>query len=260
MESYDESIRYIKSIIGSFTPQVGVILGSGLGEFVNDVEIKYSINYCDIPHFPISTVQGHDGKLIFGIINSRPIIIMKGRFHYYEGYSSQIVVYPIRIMKLLGAEKLLISNAAGGINSNYQIGDLVAITNHINFIPNPLIGKNIDEFGCRFPEMKYPYSKRIIDIAKSIMPLKEGIYIAVTGPSMETAAEINYFRIIGGDLVGMSTAPEAISAVHCGLEVFGISVVTNVTHMETSHEEVVKQGNLASSRMSELFSALIYII
>lgn len=257
MKNYTESIDYIKSIIGDFTPTVGVVLGSGLGQFADKIDVIHAINYNEIPNFPISTVAGHDGKLIFGVIGTRKIIVMKGRFHYYEGYSPQTVVYPIRVMKLLGVEKLLLSNAAGGINPDYKVGDLVAISSHINFIPNPLIGANDDFFGVRFPEMKQPYSQRIIDYAKSISAIKQGVYVAVTGPSMETTAEINHFRMIGGDLVGMSTAPEVIAAIHCGMEVFGMSIVTNSTSQTTSHEEVMKQGNMASNRMTELFKKLI---
>ena len=256
MKNYIQSVQYIQSVIGDFKPAVGVVLGSGLGQFADKIDVVHTIEYKDIPNFPVSTVAGHDGKLIFGLIGEKKVVVMKGRFHYYEGYTPQTVVYPIRVMRLLGVELLLLSNAAGGVNPDFKVGDLVAISSHINFIPNPLVGHNDEAFGVRFPEMKQPYSQRILDYVKSIADVKQGVYVAVTGPSMETSAEINYFRMIGGDLVGMSTAPETIAAVHCGMEVFGMSVVTNATSQTTSHEEVVKQGNLASERMSELFKKI----
>ena len=256
-KEYNLSVDYIKSIIGDFCPKVGVILGSGLGNFADSIDIKFSLDYKSIPNFPVSTVEGHDGLLIFGYVENVPIVIMKGRFHYYEGYSSQMVVYPIRVMKLLGIDSLYVSNACGGINKDFEVGDLVIIKNHICLIPNPLIGANDSDFGVRFPEMKQPYSSRLIDAAKQIEPLKEGVYVAVTGPSLETAAEINFYKVIGGDMIGMSTAPEAIAGVHCGLEVFGMSVITNSTYTQTTHEQVVEQGNKASQKMSLLFKKLI---
>ena len=254
---YDLSVNYIRSVIGDFCLKTGVILGSGLGNFADSVKVKHVLDYKSIPNFPVSTVEGHEGMLIFGYIEDVPIVVMKGRFHYYEGYPSQTVTYPIRVMKLLGIENLFVSNAAGGINPDFEVGELVIIKNHICQIPNPLIGANDKNFGVRFPEMKEPYSNRLIDIAKQIEPLKEGVYVAVTGPSMETSAEISYFKIIGGDMIGMSTAPETIAAVHCGLEVFGLSVITNSTGKQTSHEQVVEQGNKASQKMSLLFEKLI---
>lgn len=259
MDKYLESRDFILSKTANFKPEIAVVLGSGLGGFVDKIDIKYSLNYSEIPNFPISTVKGHAGKLILGYVENRAVVVMQGRFHYYEGYSAEQSIFPIRIMRLLGASTLLLSNAAGAINPSYNVGDIVIIENHINFIPNPLIGPNKECFGVRFPDMKQPYSKDLMQKAQSIMPLKQGVYVATTGPSMETKSEINYFRVIGGDLVGMSTAPEVIAAVHCAMRVFGVSVVTNVTSKETSHEEVVCQGNRASERMSELFTKLIDI-
>ena len=202
-----------------FNPKIGVVLGTGLGGLVDEIDIKFSFSYDEIPNFPVSTVEGHSGKLIFGFINGKEVIVMQGRFHYYEGYDMQKVVFPVRVMKYLGVENLLISNASGGVNPSFEIGDLMLIDDHINLIPNPLIGKNLEELGPRFPDMSQPYSKKMLSIVEKIasennIKIQKGTYVGVTGPTLETPAEYKYFRIIGGDTVGMSTVPEVIAAIH----------------------------------------------
>ena len=183
----------------NFNPKIGVILGTGLGGLVDEIDIKFSFSYDEIPNFPISTVEGHSGKLIFGFINGKEVIVMQGRFHYYEGYDMQKVVFPVRVMKCLGVENLLISNASGGVNPSFEIGDLMLIDDHINLIPNPLIGKNFEELGPRFPDMSQPYSKQMLSIAEKIafennIKIQKGTYVGVTGPTLETPAEYKYFR------------------------------------------------------------------
>ncbi len=257
MENYNTTIQFIKEQIGTFSPTVGVVLGSGLGEFAQNIKLHKAIDYSDIPHFPNTTVQGHQGRLVFAWVGSRAVVVMQGRFHYYEGHPPQSIAYPIRVMKLLGVDTLLLSNAAGGINPSFEVGDLVALNNHINLIPNPLIGANDDRFGVRFPDMKMPYDRELIDKAISLGGVKEGVYVALTGPSLESAAEIRHLQIIGGDMVGMSTAPETIVARHCSMRVFAISVITNTTSSETTHQEVVEQGQRASTRLTKLFIQLI---
>lgn len=249
----------INNLTDNFRPIVGVVLGSGLGGFISCVDVKYEIPYSKIEGFPVSTVEGHDGKLIFGYIGDVAVVVMKGRFHYYEGYDIAQVVLPIRVMKMLGVESLFLSNAAGAINQTYKVGDIMVINNHINFLPNPLIGKNNSRFGERFPDMKYPYSNRLISAAHAYdNNLKEGVYVGLTGPSYETAAEVNMFRLLGGDAVGMSTVPEVITACHAKLEVFAVSVITNDTsENEVTHEEVMSVGAKAGERMSRLFHYLI---
>lgn len=252
-------IEQIKGVIKDFIPETGVVLGSGLGSFADAVEVKYSISYAEIEGFPVSTVQGHDGRLIFGFLNGRRVVVVKGRFHYYEGYSLEQVVLPIRVLGLLGVKRVLLSNAAGALDESFKMGDMMIITNHINFIPNPLIGKNDERLGVRFPDMKQPYSKELIAKAKSVAPeLREGVYVACTGPSYETAAEIAFFRMIGGSAVGMSTVPEVIAARHMGLEVFALSLITNSTapDQEITHEEVLRVGESAANKMVALFKAL----
>lgn len=245
---------------------MGIILGSGLGALADGMEVLYTIPYEEIDGFPVSTVKGHRGVLIFGHLGGRNVVVMQGRFHYYEGYTAQEVTYPIRVMKSLGIRSLFISNAAGGLNPAFQAGDLMVINNHINFIPNPLIGKNEPEWGDRFPDMSEPYAKKILVRAFEIgrqegIKLQQGCYVAVTGPSYETAAELKFFRLIGGDAVGMSTAPEVIAARHMGLCVFAVSVITNMVLPEamllTSHEEVMEVGRESSEKMTRLFTRMI---
>ncbi len=261
-----ETIRFIKNkYIGE--PRVGIVLGSGLGNLVKEIEIEEEINYSDIPHFPVATVEGHHGKLIFGNIYGKKIVAMAGRFHYYEGYTAQQVVFPILVMKLLGIETLLISNAAGGINPSFKVGDMMIITDHISlFTVNPLIGKNNEELGPRFPDMSEPYKKELIHKVKKIaarldIPLKEGIYAGVTGPTFETRAEYKLLHFAGGDAVGMSTVQEVIAAVHAGLAVFAMSVITDIGIREEeniiTHEEVLRAAKDAEPKLTAIFKELI---
>lgn len=237
-------------------PKIGIILGSGLSNLVNIVENKFEIDYKDIPNFPLTTVVGHDGKLVFGKINGIDVLLMKGRFHYYEGYSMRQITFPIYIMKQLGVEKLIVSNASGGVNKDFEAGDLMIINDFINFMgDNPLIGINDDRLGERFPDMTEPYSLELINKAKEIgsrlgINYKEGVYMGFTGPNYETAAEIRFVSTIGGDAVGMSTIPETLVANYLNMEVLGISCVTNMaTGIQTvkhSHENVIKIAEKSS--------------
>lgn len=261
-----EAVQFIQSRT-TIQPAVGVILGSGLGSFAGEIEKESEIPYSEIPHFPVSTVEGHQGKLIFGRINGKPVVAMAGRFHFYEGYEIMDVVFPVRVMKFLGIKTLLVSNAAGGTNLDFKVGDLMLITDHISmFTPNPLIGKNEKDLGPRFPDMSEPYKKHLITKAKAIattnnIPLKEGVYLSVTGPTFETRAEYKMIRLLGGDAVGMSTVQEVAVAVHMGLDVFGISVITDVGIREEAntitHEEVLEAAKLAEPRLTLIFKELI---
>ncbi len=256
--------QFITDKIGEFRPSVGVILGSGLGNFVDTIEVCHSIDYSEIPHFPTSTVEGHSGRMIFGMVSGKPIVAMQGRFHYYEGYSMGEVTLPVRVMKLLGIETLLVSNAAGGTNNTFLVGDLMVITDHINLAPNPLIGPNLEEFGTRFPDMHDCYDPELIAMATQIaeterIKLQYGVYLCNTGPTFETQAEYRYMKILGGDAVGMSTVPEVIVARHSSIRVFGISVITNcgLSSDKGDHADVQLQGAKASGRMSKIFENLI---
>ncbi|WP_207435132.1 purine-nucleoside phosphorylase [Sabulibacter ruber] len=234
MQTLQEASAYIREQINSYTPDFGIVLGTGLGALVQDLQIAYSLNYSDIPHFPVSTVESHSGKLIFGELGGRKVVVMQGRFHYYEGYSMEQVVFPIRVMKLLGVQKLFVSNAAGGLDPEFNTSELMVITDHINLQPtNPLIGKNLDELGPRFPDMSEPYDEQMIEQALEIssqhgLNVRTGVYASVPGPMLETKAEYHYIRIIGADAVGMSTVPEVIAAVHMNLPVFAVSVITDL--------------------------------
>ncbi len=244
-----ETVEYLTRTANSHA-KIGIILGSGLGGLVDKMEEKLEVDYMDIPNFPVSTVEGHEGKLVFGKISGVEIIAMQGRFHFYEGYSMQEIVYPIYVMRQLGLEKLIISNAAGGINRGFKAGTLMIIEDHINmFGTNPLIGRNDERFGPRFPDMTEVYKRSLIDIARQTatelgIDYEQGIYIGTTGPSYETAAEIRAFSVLGADAVGMSTVPEAIVANYLGIDVLGISCITNMAtglaDTMHSHEEVVK--------------------
>ena len=247
-------------------PKAGIILGSGLGSFVDEVEIKFSIAYNEIPDFPTSTVEGHEGKLIFGLIDDKEVVVMQGRFHYYEESDIDKVVFPIRVMKFLGVKNLIISNASGGVNPNFEIGDMMIIEDHINLIPNPLVGSNFDELGTRFPDMSQPYCKKMISDAEEIakthkITLQKGVYVGVTGPTLETPAEYNYFRIIGGDTIGMSTVPEVIAARHMRIKCFGISVITDLgvpgKIKVVTHEDVQNVANKAKPILATLVTELI---
>lgn len=246
---------------------IGVVLGSGLGNFVSEIEVEHEIPYASIPHFPVSTVQGHSGKLIFGKIAGKSIIAMSGRFHFYEGYDAEDVVLPIRVMKFLGVSTLFLSNAAGGVNPAFNVGDLMIITDHVSFFTkNPLIGKNDERFGPRFPDMTEPYKKTLIQKAKEIgkqsgIDLKEGVYIGVTGPTFETKAEYKLVQIIGGDAVGMSTVQEVIVASHMGMDAFAMSVITDLGIREEenviTHEEVLQAAKAAEPKFTTIFRELI---
>lgn len=248
------------------SPETAIILGTGLGSLVNEITDKYEIEYKDIPNFPLSTVEGHSGKLIFGKLGSTEIMAMQGRFHFYEGYSMKEVTFPVRVMRELGIKTLFVSNAAGGMNPEFIIGDLMIITDHINMFPeHPLRGKNIP-YGDRFPDMSAAYDKELIAKAKEIAAEKgirvvEGVYLGTQGPTFETPAEYRMFHRMGGDAVGMSTVPEVIVARHCGIRVFGISVITDLgvegIVVECSHEEVQKAADEAQPKMTTIFREII---
>lgn len=266
MTKIAEATAFIKNIIGS-EPQAGIVLGSGLGSFTKEIKIEKEIPYGDIPHFPVSTVEGHSGKLIYGELSGKKVLAMAGRFHYYEGYAPQEVVFPIRVMKYLGIKTLLLSNAAGGTNPSFKVGDLMIITDHISFLtPNPLIGKNDKELGTRFPDMTEPYKKDLIEKAKIIAvkagyDIKQGVYISVTGPTFETKAEYKMVKAMGADAVGMSTVQEVITAVHMGLPVFAISVITDIGIREEqnviTHEEVLQAAKDAEPKLTHIFKELV---
>lgn len=266
MNKVKETTKFIKEKM-NINPKIGIILGSGLGNLADIIKEKQEIDYKDIPNFPESTVKGHKGKLVLGKINGIEILAMQGRFHYYEGYSMKEVTYPLFCMKELGIEKIIVSNAAGGINRSFEQGDLMIITDHINlFGDNPLIGKNDERFGPRFCDMSEPYSYDLIDKAKNIakdlcINYKKGVYVGVTGPYYETAAEIRFLSTIGADAVGMSTVPEVIAANYLGMNVLGISVITNmatgIAHKKHIHSDVVKTANRASEKFVKWVSEII---
>jgi purine-nucleoside phosphorylase len=248
-------------------PQVGIVLGSGLGNLGKEIDIECEIAYEAIPHFPVSTVEGHSGKLIFGKLSGKTVVCMAGRFHFYEGYSPQEVAYPIRVMKWLGIETLLISNAAGGMNPSFKVGDLMIINDHISFFAiNPLLGANVPELGMRFPDMSEPYNKTLISRAKEIatsnnIAVNEGVYCGVTGPTFETRAEYKLLHIVGGDAVGMSTVQEVIAARHMGLPVFAMSIITDLGIREEeniiTHQEVLEAANAAEPKLTLIFKEMI---
>jgi len=268
MQQLTETVDYIKKEF-AFEAGVGLILGSGLGNFTEEIDVEKEIPYSSIPHFPVSTVKGHGGKLVLGIIYGKKVLVMCGRFHFYEGYTPQQVTYPIRVMKLLGVHTLLLSNAAGSVNPTYKVGDLMIINDHISFFtPNSLLGPNEDELGPRFPDMSEPYDrdlihKAIIIAKKENIEVKQGVYVGVTGPTFETRAEYLLIKAIGGDVVGMSTVQENIVAIHCGMKVFAMSVVTDIGIREDNniitHEEVLQAAKEAEPKFSLLFKELIRI-
>ncbi len=263
---FNEAASYILKQC-TLKPEIGIILGSGLANLVNYIDNRITIPYTEIPHFRISTAIGHKGNLIIGTLGGKCVMTMQGRFHYYEGYTMQEVTFPIRVMHAIGIKKLMVSNAAGGINPTFRVGDLMMITDHINLMPNPLIGKNIDEIGPRFPDMTCAYNLKLRELAirtaSSLnIELKQGVYVGGTGPTFETPAEYKFFGIIGGDAVGMSTVPEVIVARHCGIDVFGISVISNEAHTITEDtvndgNDVIIAANKASEKMSLLFKKII---
>ena len=268
MKSITEATDYMRSRLGDRLPQVGIILGSGLGKLADRIEDRIVIPYAEVPDFVKSTAIGHKGNFISGVLGGKQVLAMQGRFHYYEGYPMDKVTLPVRVMVRLGIKALFVSNAAGGVNLGFKVGDLMIIQDHINKLPNPLIGPNLDEFGPRFPDMTRPYDPKLIALAEEIgrakgIELKKGVYLAGTGPSYETPSEYKYFRMIGADAIGMSTIPEVIVARHSSVPVFGMSVITNEAHddyaedFENNGDDVVRAADAAADRMTEIFTALI---
>ena len=268
IERINKAADYVSERIGNLEPVVGIVLGSGLGKLADRIDDPIVIPYRDIPGFPVPTAVGHKGNLIIGSLGGKTVIAMQGRFHYYEGNTMDVVTLPIRVMKVLGIKYLFVSNAAGGVNFDFHVGDLMIITDHINHLPNPLIGPNLDEFGPRFPDMTRPYDKKLIAMAQGIaeemgIEVRRGVYFAGTGPSYETPAEYKYFRLIGADAVGMSTIPEVIVARHSDIAVFGMSVITNEAHDDYDEDyvndgdDVVNAADAAADKMTQLFTRLI---
>lgn len=266
VETVQETAAFLKAQYAE-KPEIGIVLGSGLGNFAKNIQVEKEVLYTDIPNFPVSTVKGHSGKLIFGELAGKKVVAMAGRFHFYEGYTPQEVVFPIRVFKLLGVEKLLLSNAAGGVNPDFAVGDIMIIKDHISFgTPNPLVGKNIEEWGTRFPDMSEPYKKALIQRAKDIaaeegFKIQEGVYYAVTGPTFETRAEYKMIHILGADAVGMSTVQETIVANHMGMEVFAVSIITDLGIREEenviTHEEVLEAAKAAEPKLAHLFTQMV---
>jgi purine-nucleoside phosphorylase len=268
LETINRTISYINQYIKS-NPEIGIILGTGLAGLANEIETEVVLDYSDIPNFPVSTVEGHYGKLIFGNLSGKKIVAMQGRFHYYEGYTMQQVTYPVRIMKFLGIHTLFVSNASGGTNPAFETGDLMAINDHINLLPNPLIGEHHHEFGPRFPDMSKAYDEKLIQLAKEIakknnITLRTGCYVGVTGPTLETPKEYNYFRNIGGDAVGMSTIPEIITARQMDVKCFAISIISNLgiegKIKEVTLEQIIQTAKKAEPSMSLIMKKLAEII
>ncbi len=260
-----EAVAYINKKITK-EPKIGIILGSGIGNLADEIEAEVKIPYHEIPNFPVSTVKGHLGQLIFGKLNGVDVVAMQGRFHYYEGYNMQEVTLPVRVMKLIGIEQLFVSNASGGVNSSFEVGDIMFITDHINLLPNPLIGANIEEFGPRFPDMSEAYDKRLLSVAKKIarhqnINYRTGVYAAVSGPTYETPAEYKYVNVLGADAVGMSTVPEVIVARHMGLPVFAVSVISDLgvsgKIIEISHQEVIDAVARVTPKLITLIKDLV---
>jgi len=265
-EKVQQTVNYIKEKT-NFTPEYGVILGSGLGSFTDDIEVKFTLPYNEIPNFPVSTVEGHKGALVFGTIGDKNVVAMQGRFHFYEGYDMKEVTFPVRVMKYLGVQKLIVSNASGGVNPNYKVGSIVILKDHINMMPeHPLRGKNDERFGSRFVNMSEPFSKKMMlkakEIAKDLnIEVQDGIYLGLQGPTFETLAEYKMVKILGADCVGMSTVPEVIVARHMDLETFGISVITDMGNEESietiTHAEVLEAARNAEPHVRNLIKELI---
>ena len=262
--TFEQVCTAAESVRGKLSaqPKVGIILGSGLGGIADEIENKVEIPYREIPHFACSTAPGHKGQLVCGTLNGTDVLCMQGRLHYYEGHSMPSIIFPVRVMKQLGIETLIVTNAAGGVNLNFHVGDLMLIEDHINFLPNPLIGPNMPELGPRFCDMTYTYTPTLRELARKVaqqmnIPLQHGVYLGCTGPSYETPAEIRAFRTLGADAVGMSTVPEAIAASHCGMQVLAFSLITNmaagVTGEKLTEEEVIEIGN----RQGHVLRALV---
>lgn len=266
-QAVHETVQYIKQKTNSFEPELGIVLGTGLGGLVADIQVEYSLMYSNIPNFPISTLEFHSGKLIFGTLSGKKVVAMQGRLHYYEGYTMQQITFPMRVMKALGIQWLFVSNAAGSLNPQFKKGDLMIINDHINLLPeSPLRGRNDSDMGPRFPDMSAPYSKRLIEQAIAIsqkdgITCHQGVYVSVTGPNLETKAEYRYLRIIGGDAVGMSTVPEVIVANHMRIPVFAISVLTDEGFPEDLQplnlEAILETARQAEPKMTSILSQLI---
>jgi purine-nucleoside phosphorylase len=266
IKTLQQTADFIKKSYPYESP-VGIVLGSGIGNLSTEIDIEFQADYASIPDFPVSTVKGHNGQLIFGKLEGKRIVAMAGRFHYYEGYSVEQVVFPVRLMKFLGVKTILLSNAAGGMNPAFKVGDLMIVTDHISFFTvNPLIGPNEETCGPRFPDMSEPYKKHLVQKAKSIAARKdilvrEGIYAGVTGPTFETRAEYKLLRLAGADAVGMSTVQETIAAVHMGMDVFAMSIITDMGIREEenaiTHEEVLHEARLAEPRLTAIFKGLV---
>lgn len=261
-----EAVNFLKQEIDE-SPSIGIILGSGLGGLADEIEKIKEIKYWEIPNFPVSTVKGHEGKLIYGKLSGKTVLAMQGRFHYYEGYSMQEVTFPVRVMKFLGVKTLIVSNASGGVNPRFEPGDIMLIWDHINLMPeNPLRGKNDETLGPRFPSMHNAYDKELIKLTESVafnlgIKVVRGVYVALQGPNLETPLEYNFVRVIGGDAVGMSTVPEVIVANHMGMKVLGISVITNVADSynpkPTTHEEVLEVASIAEKNLTKLIKGVL---
>ncbi|MFY8020185.1 MAG: purine-nucleoside phosphorylase [Bacteroidia bacterium] len=266
LQKMNEAYAYLKSYLTEI-PETGIILGTGLGALVDEIEIRHAIDYPQIPHFPVSTVESHKGRLILGTLAGKEVVVMQGRFHYYEGYSAQELTFPIRVLKLLGIKRLFISNASGGLNTNFSISDLMVLDDHINLLPeHPLRGKNEDSLGPRFPDMSEAYDPELIQLAfvvadKIGIKLQKGVYAAVQGPTLETKAEYKYIRTIGADAVGMSTVPENIVARHMNIPVFAISVITDLgvpnRIQEVSLQDVLNAAGIAEPRMTALIKEMV---
>lgn len=265
LEKVKETVTFINSKV-SIKPEVGIILGTGLGGLVRDIQNQQVLDYTDIPNFPVSTVEGHKGHLIFGELGGKKVVAMQGRFHFYEGYDMKQVTFPVRVLKYLGIQYLFVSNASGGVNPDFEIGDLMIINDHINLLPNPLIGPNNSEYGPRFPDMSQAYDPKLIALAYNVaksqgVKVQFGCYVGTTGPTFETPKEYQYFRIIGGDTVGMSTVPEVIVARQMGLPVFAISIITDLgvpgKIVEVTHEEVQRIGQQAEQKMTRIIGEML---
>lgn len=267
IDNIKETADFLLQKIDGFKPEVGIILGTGLGSLINDVSIEYSFSYEEVPNFPVSTVEEHAGKLIFGKLEGQPVVVMQGRFHYYEGYSMTEVTFPVRVLKLLGINNLFVSNAAGGINHQFKHSDLMIINDHISLLPeNPLVGKNIDELGPRWPDMYEAYDKSLVEKGLEITKKEgisayQGVYVSVPGPNLETPAEYKYLSVIGADAVGMSTVPEVIVARHMNITCFAVSVITDLCYPEAlepcSIDKIIEAAAVAEPRMTLLFKRLI---
>lgn len=261
-----ETATYLKDRTGA-QPEVGIILGTGLGGLVNEIVMEHTVPYEEIPHFPVSTVEGHSGRLIFGTLGGRQVMAMQGRFHYYEGYDMKEVTFPVRVMKAMGINDLVVSNASGGVNPGFEIGDLMILNDHINLFPtNPLIGTNYPELGPRFPDMSDVYDKGLIAKAKAIaarhgIKVQEGVYAGLSGPCLETPAEYHYIRAIGGDTVGMSTVPEVIVGRHGGMRCFAISIITDLgvpgRIVKVTHQDVIDVASKAEPKMTLIMRDLV---